>query len=103
MYFQLFSGVFLSVFKCFFIRLLFLYVVNESIVLMMLLVGGMLLAHSFFPSVVFGEEGVGFGWCVVYLGQTEAVGKAECLLIDACSTYYIYILILRAVCQCFVE
>ena len=49
---------------------------------MMLLVGGMLLAHSFFPSVVFGEEGVGFGWCVVYLGQTEAVGKAECLLID---------------------
>ena len=97
MYFQLFSGVFLSVFKCVFIRLLFSYVVYEGVALMMLLIGSMLFAHGLFPSLKLGEEGVGIGWSVVYFGKAEAVGAFECLHVDACSTYYIYVLILGAV------
>ena len=70
---------------------------------MMFLVGCMLLAHCLFPSFVFGKEGIGIGWSVVYLSKAEAVGMAECLLVDTRSTYYIYILVLRAVGKCLVE
>ena len=64
---------------------------------MMLLIGSMLFAHDFFPSLEFGEEGISIGWSVVYFGKAEAVGAFECLHVDARSTYYIYVLILGAV------
>ena len=82
---------------------LWLDVVDEGIRLVMLFVCRVLLTRSLLPPTVLGEEGVGVGGRVVNLGKAESVGYGERLLVDACSTYYIYILIFRAVCQCFVE
>ena len=69
----------------------------------MLFVCRVLLSRCFLPSVVLGEEGVGVGGRVVNLGKAESVGYGERLLVDACSTYYIYVLVLCAVGERFLE
>ena len=69
----------------------------------MLFVRSVLLSRSLLPSVVLGEEGIGVGGRVVNLGKAESVGYGECLLVDACATYYLYVLVLGAVSECFLE
>lgn len=47
----------------------------------------------------FRKEGIGFGSNVIYFRQTKFVGKRKCLLVDACATYYIDVLIFLAALQ----
>ena len=70
-----------------------LHVVNEGVGLVVLLVRGMLLTTHFAPSFILREEGVGVGWRVVNLREAETVSKGKRLLVDACATYYIYVLV----------
>ena len=73
-----------------------LHIVNEGVGLVVLLVRGMLLTTHFAPSLVLGEEGVGVSWRVVNLSEAETVSKGERLFVDACATYYIYVLVSSA-------
>lgn len=58
-------------------------IVNEIEVVAMTLVAYMVLADNFGPAFgIVREEAVGGGWSVCHLGQTKAVGKGYCLLID---------------------
>ena len=57
------------------------------------LVGRMRLAGYFFPVAVVWEEGVGLGRGVVDLSETQAVGLADELAVEARPTYYIYMLV----------
>ena len=45
------------------------------------------------PVAIVWKEGVSLSRRVVNLCQAQTVGHADGLLIDACSTYYIYVLI----------
>ena len=58
----------------------FPYIIDKGICLCVLLVGGMLFAQHLSPLVGIqrGEEGVGFGGCVVYQGVALS---ATCLFI----------------------
>ena len=47
----------------------------------------------------FRKEGICFGSNVVYFRQTKFVGKRKCLPVDACTTYYIDVLIFLAALQ----
>ena len=58
-----------------------------------------LFAAHFSPSAVVGKENIGLRRCVVDFRQAEAVGHSESLLVDTCSTYYIYLFILSAAGQ----
>jgi hypothetical protein len=55
------------------------------------------------PVAIIREEGIGLSGDVVNLRETEAVGLTDGLLIDTCSTYYIYVLIGLATLQGCVE
>ena len=48
----------------------------------MLFVYGVLFSTFFLPVVVGREEGIGLGWNVIDLGETEAVGNGEGLTVD---------------------
>jgi len=53
----------------------------------------MFLASHLPPLAVVREESIGLGRHVVYLRQAQSVGLVQQSLIEAGSTYYIYILI----------
>ena len=80
-----------------------LYIVHEGVGVGVAFVGGMLFSLRFFPSFIFGEEGIGVLWDVIYLSQAEAGGFVECLFVDAGTTYYIYVFIGQAVAQSLIE
>jgi len=70
----------------------------------MSLVDVVILAGYLAPvGLVFREEGVGLLGSVVNLGQTQAVGHAEGLGIDAGTTDDVYLLILGAMSQSLLE
>lgn len=57
----------------------------------------------FSPSVKLRKECVGIFRRVLYLCKTQPVGTFYSLFVDACPTYYIYVLVGRAVGQGLVE
>lgn len=70
----------------------------------MALVGVMLLATFLFPSIVIRrKEDVGICGCIVYLGETQAVGNFQRLGIYTRSTYYIYVIIVDAMLTTFIH
>jgi hypothetical protein len=53
----------------------------------------MVFASYLVPVGVVGEERVCLGWRVINLCKTETIGHAEQLFVEACTTYYIDVLI----------
>ena len=68
-------------------------VIYKSIFVLMTLILWMGFFVDDLPVAIVWEEGVGLSGCVVNLRETETVGLADGLLIDACATYYIYVLV----------
>lgn len=63
--------------------LLFFYIVDEGIRLVMFLVSGVFFAPYFLPSFKFRKEHIGFLRCVMYLRQAKTIGNGKGLLVDA--------------------
>ena len=59
----------------------------------MLLVCGMVLAPRLLPFAIVRKEGVGLGWGVVNLCETQALGLVNQTAVETGSTYYIYVLV----------
>ena len=78
-------------------------IIDKSIGVVVALILGMVFTAFFFPFVIGWEEGVRLGGRVVDLCQTETVCYWKGLLIDAGTTYYIDILLGRAVLEGFFE
>lgn len=68
-------------------------VIYKSIFVFMTLILRMGFFVDGLPVAIVWEEGISLSRSVVNLRQAETVGLADSLLIDACSTYYIYVLI----------
>ena len=68
-------------------------VIYKSIFVFMTLILRMGFFVDDLPVTIVWEEGISLSGCVINLRQTETVGLADGLFIDAGSTYYIYILI----------
>ena len=70
----------------------------------MTVIYGMVFTTFFLPVVFIGrEEGVGLGWGVVDLCETETVGQGECLTVDAGSADDVDVFIGGAVGEGFFE
>ena len=78
-------------------------IIDKSIGVVVALILGMVFTTFFFPFVIGWEEGVCLGGRVVDLCQTETVCHRQGLLIDTGTTYYIDILLGRAVLEGFFE
>ena len=83
--------------------LVFSDVIYKGVGVGVTLVGLMTLTAGFLPVIVGREEGVGFRRGIVDLRQTETVGQRQSLLIDTGATYYIYILLSRAMGEGFFQ
>ena len=68
-------------------------VIYKSIFVLMTLILWMGFFVDDLPVAIVWEEGISLSRSVVNLRQAETVGLADSLLIDACSTYYIYVLV----------
>ena len=55
------------------------------------------------PVAIVWEEGVSLSRSVINLCQTQTVGHTDGLLIDTCSTYYIYVLLRLTTLECSLE
>lgn len=76
------------------------FIIHEGVFEGMAFILRMRLLVDYSPCAVVGEEGVGMGRRVVHLRQTQTVGQRHRLLVDAGSTYYIYVLLRRAALEC---
>jgi len=78
-------------------------IIYKSIFVLMTLILWMGFFVDGLPVAIVWEEGIGLSRGVVNLRQTETVGLADGLFIDACATYYIDILVRQATLQGSVE
>lgn len=78
---------------------LFSCVIHERVAIGVLLVDVVVFSRWFFPVGIVREEGVCLSRGVVYLCETETIGEWKGLIIYRSSTYYIYILVWRAMTE----